>query len=272
MTDNTARFEAHTLMGAYALDAVSEAERRVFEEHLEGCPDCVQELAELRETTALLAGEASVEPPAHLRDRVLAAVADTRQLPPETGDHLETGGTGIGARPAEWTDPRLGSTGPRLWLRRTAALAAAAGIAVAVTLGIQGVDTNRRLEQDLQALQQANAQNSRVAELLSAPDAKLVRGEVAGGGTGTVVASSTEGEVVFLAQGLARLPEDRAYQMWLIGPDGPRPAGLLTSSDGQVDPLLAGGFTGTEAVGLTVEPAGGSAQPTTPTVVVLPLV
>src|SRR5687768_769168 len=114
MTDNTARFEAHTLMGAYALDAVSEAERRVFEEHLEGCPDCVQELAELRETTALLAGEASVEPPAHLRDRVLAAVADTRQLPPETddrpetGDHLETGGTGIGSRPAERTDPRLG--------------------------------------------------------------------------------------------------------------------------------------------------------------------
>ncbi|MBB5802058.1 anti-sigma-K factor RskA [Saccharothrix ecbatanensis] len=268
MTDNTARSEAHTLIGAYALDAVSEAERRLFEEHLAVCSDCAQELAELRETTALLAGASTVEPPAHLRDRVLAAVADTRRLPPETGGGATFIGTKTGSRP----DERPAVTGPKLWLRRTAALAAAAGIAVAVTLGIQGVDTNRRLERDLHALQQANAQNSRVAELLSAPDAKLVRGEVAGGGTGTVVASSTEGAVVFLAQGLARLPEDRAYQMWLIGPDGPRSAGLLTASDDRIEPLLAGGFTGKEAVGLTVEPQGGSPQPTTPTVVVLPLV
>ncbi|WP_033443736.1 anti-sigma factor [Saccharothrix sp. NRRL B-16314] len=266
MTDNTARSEAHTLMGAYVLDAVSDAERRVFEEHLARCSDCAQETAELRETTALLAGATSVEPPAHLRDRVLAAVADTRQLPPETDDHVKVIET------SQRTNLSLAPTAPRLWRRRTAALVAAAGIAVAVTLGIQGVDTNRRLERDVQALEQVNAYNAQVAELLSAPDAKLVRGEVSGGGTGTVVASSTEGEVLFLAQGLARLPEDRAYQMWLIGPDGPRPAGLLAFSGGQVDPLLAGGFTGREAVGLTVEPKGGSAQPTTPAVVVLPLV
>ncbi len=252
MTDDTARVEAHTLIGAYVLDALSDTERRLFEEHLAGCSGCAQETAELLETTAVLAGEATVEPPAHLRDRVLAAVVHTRQLPPETAT-VRTGA-------------RSG------WSRRTAALAAAAGIAVAVTLGIQAVDTNNRLERDLRALEQVNTRNSQVAELLAAPDAKLVRGDVAGGGTGTVVASSTRGQVVFLAHGLAPLPEDRTYQLWLIGADGPRPAGLLTSSDRQPDPLLAGGFTGREAVGLTVEPRGGSPRPTTPTVVVLPLV
>jgi anti-sigma-K factor RskA len=266
MTDDTTRAEAHTLIGAYALDAVSDTDRRVFEDHLARCSTCAQETAELRETTALLAGESTVEPPAHLRDRVLAAIADTRQLPPETDDQAKTVPTG--PKPSHPT----GITARSVWSRRVGALAAAAGIAVAVTLGIQGVDTNRRLERDLQALEQVNVHNSRMAELLSAPDAKLVRGEVAGGGTGTVVASPTEGQVLFLAQGLPQLPEDRTYQMWLIGADGPRPAGLLTSTDGQTDPLLADGFTGREAVGLTVEPQGGSPRPTTPTVVVLPLV
>ncbi len=251
MTEGTTRAEAHTLIGAYVLDAVSDPERRVFEDHLAACSTCAQETAELLETTALLAGGTAVEPPEHLRDRVLAAVADTRQLPPAT------------------TRAHSGRT---VWLRRTAALAAAAGIAVAVVLGAQAVDTNNRLERDLQALEQVNDRNGRMAELLAAPDAKLVRGEVTGGGTGTVVASPAKGQVLFLANGLAPLPEDRTYQMWLIGADGPRPAGLLTSSDGQAVPLLAGGFTGREAVGLTVEPQGGSPQPTTPTVVVLPLV
>ncbi|MFE9748719.1 anti-sigma factor domain-containing protein [Saccharothrix saharensis] len=271
MTDNATRAEAHTLIGAYALDAVSDVERRVFEEHLAHCPTCVQETAELRETTALLAGAATVEPPAHLRDRVLTAITDIRQLPPET-ERVETGGAAQTVPTGPEPSLTPGIPGRTRWLRGTAAFAAAASIAVAVTLGIQGVDTNQRLEQDLRALEQVNVHNGRIADLLAAPDAKLVRGEVAGGGTGTVVASAAEGEVLFLAQGLPPLPEDRTYQMWLIGADGPRPAGLLTSSDGQTDPVLASGFTGREAVGLTVEPKGGSARPTTPTVVVLPLV
>lgn len=266
MTDNATRAEAHTLIGAYALDAVSDSERLVFEDHLAHCSTCAQETAELLETTALLAGADPVEPPSDLRDRVLTAIADIGQLPPETDGRSETVPTGPEpSRPA-------GITARTLWLRRTGAFAAAASIAVAVTLGIQGVDTNRRLERDLQAQEQVNAYNSRMADLLAAPDAKLVRGEVTGGGTGTAVASSAEGEVLFLAQGLPRLPEDRTYQLWLIGADGPRPAGLLASSEGQAEPLLASGFTGREAVGLTVEPRGGSARPTTPTVVVLALV
>ncbi|MBW4721535.1 anti-sigma factor [Saccharothrix obliqua] len=248
MTDNA---QAHTLIGAYVLDAVSDTERRAFEEHIAGCPSCARETAELLETTALLAGGTTAEPPAHLRDRVLAAAARTRQPPPRTDD----------------PPPRRNSGGR--W-PRVAIPVAAAGIAVAVTLGVQAVHTNDRLERDLQALEQVNSRNGQVARLLAAPDAKLVRGEVTGGGTGTVVASRMKGEVVFLADGLARLPEDRTYQMWLIGADGPRSAGLLASSEGP--PLLASGFTGTEAVGLTVEPRGGSPRPTTPTVVVLPLV
>lgn len=241
--------EAHTLVGAYVLDAVSDDERRLFEEHLAECESCAQETAELLDTTALLAGQSTVEPPGHLREQVLTTISRTRQI--------------SSAAP---------SSRRNAWRRRTAVLAAAAGIAVAVVLGALAVDANRRLERDLQALEQVNQHNGQVAELLAAPDAKMVRGEVTGGGTGTVVASAAEGRVVFLADGLARLPEDRTYQLWLIGADGPRPAGLLASSGDRATPVLATGFTGREAVGLTVEPRGGSPRPTTPTVVVLPLV
>ncbi|MFE2757713.1 anti-sigma factor domain-containing protein [Actinosynnema sp. NPDC059335] len=331
MTDDTARAEAHTLIGAYVLDAVSAAERRLFEDHIAVCSSCAQETAQLLATATQLAGGTEAEPPAHLREQVLAAALRTPQLPPDPDDRSDgpaepfppgsgdrpdqpvgpvapgsgdrpAGAIGRGSgdrsgRPAGPVEPGSGDrpgepfrrgSGDRpdlpaephrrraggrrgTWLRRTAALAGAAAVAVAVTLGVQGVRTNDRLERDLQALEQVNSRNSQVAELLAAPDAKLVRGEVAGGGTGTVVASSARGQVLFLAHGLARLPDDRTYQMWLIGADGPRPAGLLTSADAP-EPLLASGFTGREAVGLTVEPRGGSPRPTTPTVVVLPLV
>lgn len=63
----------HDLAAAYALNALDDSERRRFEEHLEGCERCSQELAALQEAAAALAyvPEGPVPPPA-LRERVLA--------------------------------------------------------------------------------------------------------------------------------------------------------------------------------------------------------
>ncbi|MEO5877433.1 MAG: zf-HC2 domain-containing protein, partial [Streptosporangiaceae bacterium] len=46
--------EAHSLVGAYALDALTEFERRQFEHHLADCETCSLELRGLAETTARL--------------------------------------------------------------------------------------------------------------------------------------------------------------------------------------------------------------------------
>src|SRR5579859_6433301 len=74
--------DAHTLAGAYAMDAVSVPDRERFEQHLAGCEDCAQEIASLREATAML-GAAAAEPvPAGLKERIMAAAAVTRQRPP----------------------------------------------------------------------------------------------------------------------------------------------------------------------------------------------
>ena len=56
--------ELHTLTGAYAANALDAEERDRFALHLAACADCRQEVAELRATTARLAGAVFEQPPA----------------------------------------------------------------------------------------------------------------------------------------------------------------------------------------------------------------
>ena len=75
--------DIHKLTGAYAMDALDELERARFEQHLATCEDCRAEVAELRETAALLSETVAVPPPASLRDSVLAGISQVRPLAPE---------------------------------------------------------------------------------------------------------------------------------------------------------------------------------------------
>ena len=75
--------DVHKLTGAYAVDALDELERARFEQHLSGCEDCRAEVAELRETAALLAETTATTPPTSLRESVLAGISQVRPLPPE---------------------------------------------------------------------------------------------------------------------------------------------------------------------------------------------
>ena len=77
------RSDLHGLTGVYALDALAGPELDRFTRHLGGCPGCEHEVRGFRETTTQLALAVAATPPAHFRPRVLAAVAATRQLPPE---------------------------------------------------------------------------------------------------------------------------------------------------------------------------------------------
>jgi anti-sigma factor RsiW len=79
------RHELHTLTGCYALDALEGPERKRFERHLRRCPSCTAEVRGLRDTAARLAQAVAVQPPASLREQVLAAAGRTRQLPVSAG-------------------------------------------------------------------------------------------------------------------------------------------------------------------------------------------
>ena len=157
-------------------------------------------------------------------------------------------------------------------VRGFAATATVLGLAAAVTPppALKG-----RVLADVAALDGARAVDEEIAGLLSAPDALVASAATSAGGTATVVASWRAAAMVFTSVGLPVLPPTSVYELWFIGAGGARPAGLVpTVSPGTrqgTTPVLAAGLSGGDVVGVTVEPAGGSAAPTTSPIVVLAL-
>jgi anti-sigma-K factor RskA len=236
--------QAHTLVGAYAMDALSARDRASFERHLAGCEDCAQEIATLREATARLATAIAVTPPSGLKDRVLAAAAVTRQQPP-----AETGATSA-ARALRPARVRLAVA--------AGALAVAAVLGVAVVFGV--ADGSMR-----QQLDQAQSSSQQVAAVLTAKDAVMRTNPVFGGGTVTIVMSHSRHALVFTAAGLRALPSSRGYELWLVGPAGDRAVGMLAAgSHGTAGPVIASGLRRGDHLVLTAEPSGGSSRPDTP--------
>ena len=229
------RDDLHVLTGSYVLDALSETEREEFERHLQFCPTCDAEVRGLRETAARLALACAVNPPARMEPQVLAATYRTRQLPPLPAD-----------RPGRVLH----------FPRRLAILAAAASVAAALALGITQLTAQHQLDQ---------ARATAIARVVTAPDAHVDTARAAGGSV-TVVTSIRLHEAVVSTSGMASLPSGRVYQVWVMSPSGARSAGLIQGSS-----LLASAVRPGDQIGITVEPAGGTARPTTTPVAVVPV-
>lgn len=243
--------DIHTLTGAYALDALTDPERAAFERHLELCSGCAQEVHELRVTAAQLGLATAIQPPEELKQRVMTAITTTRQLPPEVPEP---------AAPAQVIPLRA-----RRWPLRAALAAAAAAVVVAGTFGVQAYDARNQL-------QQAQSEVAGITSVLGANDARTASAAGLTGGTGTVVLARSQNKAVFMAAGLPGVPADRTYQVWVIGSQGPVSAGLLQAgSDNRMRPIIADGLNNADKIGVTVEPAGGSKQPTTQPVMLLKL-
>lgn len=235
--------DLHTLTGAYAADALEPVEREEFEQHLQECADCRQEVAELRATTARLAGASFETPSPTLRARVLDEISRTRQVPPTLG-------------------PRAGEGGrtSRPWWQQPASLAAALLLVVSLGLGaLAGVQWQRADK----AEQRADV----LASVLTDPDRVENDAPGVNGGSGTVVAA--DNVAVFRTRGLPELPAGQGYQLWVIDEDGPRSAGML-GRGGQQE-MVMDGISDADSLGVTIEPAAGSDQPTGELVMLLPL-
>ncbi|MBP8537064.1 anti-sigma factor domain-containing protein [Streptomyces sp. MK37H] len=251
------RADLHTLTGAYAVNALSGRELSEFERHLAVCDACRQEVRELRETAAKLAVATALAPPPTMKDDVLRRIATVRQEPPR-----------VAAR-----EPRESHAGPRRRTgRRAMNFALAACVAAAAVCGGAAVwqyrqasdarDTARRSEQRV-------AQAEEMTQVLAAPDAHSRSGRMADGSTGTVVVSRGLNKAVFLASGLPEPPAGRIYQLWFSDGGTMRPAGLMDSSGRSTAAVMSGAVGKASAMGVTVEPAGGSKTPTSDPLVLL---
>ncbi|MER5873643.1 anti-sigma factor [Streptomyces sp. NPDC002044] len=266
----------HGATGAYVADALPAAERAAFEAHLETCPPCEREVRELAATAALLGGAVAVRPPPELFDAVMRRV---RELPAQPAGPAEAAEPAAEARPASEDDRAGALAAPargrvrharpgRPWLRwaLAASLAAVAGLGGVAVWQAEQAGTAR------QDARRAEARAAELAGVLAAPDAKPVTGELANGGTGTVVVSEDRNRAVFVASGMPAPPEGQVYQLWFADPAGAmRPAGLMDPARPGAPELMTGPVSGSTAVGVTLEPAGGSPAPTTEPLMVLAL-
>ncbi|MBJ7464234.1 MAG: anti-sigma factor [Mycolicibacterium sp.] len=229
-----------TLATAYALDAVDDAERADIERRVQAAPEEVSsafavEVRQVREAMAAVSATTAAEPPAQLRERLMATVSaeqmgQVRQLRPSR----------------------------RRWSTAVAAAAAAVVIGVA-TFGVgwwlRPVPTETTAEQ-----------------IFAAPDVRTVSGQIPTGGTATVVFSRERNAGVLVMNNVEPPTTGTVYQMWLIDTEGAHSAGVMDAgaiapSTTAVLPDLGSSTT----LAFTVEPGSGSDRPTTTPFASLPL-
>ena len=217
---------------AYALHAVSEAERADIERQVAEAPQSVaeafgDEVRAVQETMAIVSVVTAAQPPAQLRVAVLGDV--------HPGD----------ARSSRW---------------RTAFLAAAAAVVVGLAAFGAGI-----------ALRPSPAPTV-ADQVLAAPDVQTVSTSLLRGGTATVVFSRDKGAAVLVMNNVPPPSPGSVYQMWLIGTHGPTSAGTMDAKD--VAPSATAVISNlghSDALAFTVEPGGGSPQPTGQIFAELPL-
>ncbi|MFG2282315.1 anti-sigma factor domain-containing protein [Streptomyces asoensis] len=235
--------ELHSLTGAYALHALSDDEHEAFERHLAHCEPCAQESAELSATAARLGLAASATPLPVLRERVLRRITTVRQEAPGGPEPSRSGGA-------------------RLRAGLLSRWALAACLAAVAALGGATVWQHQRAEDAVSQARRAERGADEIAAVLAAPDARTRSGELSTGATGSVVVSRSLDRAVFVVSGMSRPPGGKVYQLWFDDGGTMRSAGLMDPGRSSQSVLLRGALDGASGMGVTVEPAGGSPQPT----------
>lgn len=275
----------HTLfeesVAAYAVGALDADERRAFEAHLASCPKCAAELAELRRvTTGLAMSVERVAPPAGLKARTIARATGQPQAKI--------------TRDAPAPPVAIVHTEPSRASMSLAWLAAAAGIAAAIGLGVyawslrsqlssiqqvaaQATTQADRLRAELVTSRQESARMAQTLGILGAPD--VVRVELKGQGDLTTASaqvywSATRGLLVLNASNLPAIDRDRVFELWAVPPGAsaaPLAAGLFRVDQAGFVTVISPPsttFPAADAFAITVEPTAGSQQPTSPIILV----
>ncbi|MGI8743544.1 MAG: anti-sigma factor [Bryobacteraceae bacterium] len=248
--------EMSELYELYALGVLSEEEQMEIDSHLaQNCPDCQAGVKSALSLNALLAFlPEAVAPPRHLRSRVLASVGALHPV-------------------------------SRNWVGGLGFAAACLLIAVAVFVvqerrrSEELADARQELRSAQEQIRRSSADLAKVQaamQFLNQPDTEQV---VFGKGKplpprGRVFINPQQG-VLLLASNLPPAPEGKLYQMWLIPTSGPpKPAGLFQAGPQNTALYILNGPVDRahiKAVAVTLEPATGSAAPTSTPIIAAPL-
>ncbi|GAA0650418.1 anti-sigma factor [Streptomyces thermocarboxydovorans] len=248
------RGDVHSLAAPYALDALDPAERVKFEKHLKSCDRCAAEVRDLAEDTVRLAWSTAVPAPDALRERVLSAI---HSIPQEPAPQRSGSAREAQLPPYVWgtqPPPRPRERRRLVLLVPLATVTSAAALVVAALFGVQAERTQDRLDAERDRARE-------IAHVLSAPDARASTGRDERGRTIGVIASASEESAIVTLGGYGEPPGGRVHQLWLMRPGAqPRSLGLF---EGDTPVVATGLETSGTSLAVTVEPDGGSPQPTT---------
>ncbi len=270
------------MTGAYALDALSADEAEDFERAAASSGSLRDETDELVLTSSLLGlAVQPVTPSERLKAELMAKLPLTPQLPREAplraaDDATQTPTPSIAEAPdaaiASIAEPRSGGGAAdhrarARWFTRPVGLLTA--VAAAAALFVGGGFVGSALISANTTTTSIDASASQLAAITAASDVQRQVVDVADGGKATLVWSNDLGRSAVLVDGLAGLPDGKVYEAWYINGDGAIPAGTFTASaDGTTWHVLDGAMRSGDAIGVTVEPAGGSTAPTTAPILV----
>jgi anti-sigma-K factor RskA len=226
--------DLHQLAGPYALGALDADEEARFVAHLAGCASCQAEMRGFAAVRDQLAGATAEPPPAALRAQVLARVASTPQEP---------------VLLAQWR------AGGRRWRPSAQGILAAAAAIVLVVGGF--------------AYARARADRSSaeaLVDVLTASDAEVVALDGEDEATLRVVWSPARGEAVLVAHDLAGPGSGQDFELWFLDGGSAEPALVFEPDGGRVRERFDVPEAGIQQLAVTVEPDGGSEEPTLPPV------
>jgi anti-sigma-K factor RskA len=243
--------EVEDALAALALGALDEDERRLVQSHLDTCLDCREQFAGYAEVSrGLLNAVPQRMPPPVVKAGLMARVQQPQRAP-------------RGARLRAWL--RGAVAAPRWAFGAALALL----LLVSATLGTQ---VARLTSQQAQLAAQLQQQQRALASLANTNSAVMTMdGTTEATGAWAVLRYNPDNTLaVFQSWKLPTLSTAQAYQLWLVDEDGHRDSGAVfnvpTGTDGKVTlvvmaPRPLKSYVG---CGVSIEPNGGSPQPTGP--------
>lgn len=221
------------LLAAAALGELTADEERELDAALAADAGLQDELDADLNTAARIQASDPASPPEVLKERVMSAIDD---IAPSPSAQVADLGAERTRRRSRWLP-----------------VAAAAALALVVAGGVVVVRNDDSTDV--------------IADVIDADDAEVRTFDGELPGSLRAVFSAEANSLVIDGVGVAAVGADLTYQLWLVDDAGARSVGLFEpDSDGRVAVAFEGSDPDGFVLGITVEPAGGSAAPTDPIV------
>jgi Anti-sigma-K factor rskA len=278
--------EGQETAALYALGALSQREACAFGVHLrEGCPACDEERKQFSKVVEVLGSATQpVAPPAYVRDLLSARIErEAAEMPPMSPSVIPF--------PEQARATQLSSTPARsylsgVWLPWAVAAALLIAFAYSFTAWrterrslqaamdqdrseASALEENARLKEQLSEEGLVSAELAQINSVLSAPQSRkiLLAGQEPAPDSSASIYWDIQGNRWVVTADLPPAPEGKVYQLWFVTPEAKISAGLI-NPDKKGHAFKVIGFppeiTQLAAAAITLEPEGGSEQPTMP--------